>query len=332
MKFFEFTKLPVIDCHVHFHLPDQPTAEEFQKKGDLMIKIIKEGTLSKIYLSGAKAGLHLKEKHPNMFYAGGSVPWSGWTQKLPKVNWSNYISSLIQMGYDGVGEMGSKPVLRTKHKPLNGNYYLGFWKACESLDFPVLCHVADPEEFWDKNLIPEWAKNRGWTYYKENYPTKEELYNEIECVLKVHPNLRIVLAHFYFMSANLERASSFLELYKNANFDLSLGIELMYNISRRRDDWRDFFIKHQDRIFFGTDIGTWHTFDNAISRIWLVRNFLESAEEFYVPTESNNLLTRYKKPFIGLKLPKSVLKKIYNENFQRLWGKKNNKISFNNRI
>jgi predicted TIM-barrel fold metal-dependent hydrolase len=326
MEFFEFRKLPVIDCHVHFHPSAQATDEEIQMMCGFMMNLIKKGSLSKIYLSGAEAGLYLKTKHPNLFYAGGSVPWSGWTQRLPDVNWSNYINSLIQMGYDGVGEMGSKPVQRTKHKPLDGHYYWDFWKACETLAFPVLCHVADPEEFWDKNRIPNWAKKRGWSYYKKDYPTKEELYNELECVLSAYPNLRIVLAHFYFMSADLERASDFLELYKNVNFDLSLGIELMYNISRRRDDWRDFFIKHQDRIFFGTDIGTWHTFDEAISRIWLVRNFLESNEEFFAPPASNNFLTRYKKPFIGLKLPESVLGKIYSQNFQRLWGKKTRKI------
>jgi len=230
------------------------------------------------------------------------------------------------MGYDGVGEMGSKPVQRNKHKPLDGNYYRGFWEACESLAFPVLCHVADPEEFWDKNLAPDWAKKRGWIYYQGDYPTKEELYGEVDNVLNARPNLKIVLAHFYFMSADLERAIDFLDRHKNANFDLSLGVELMYNISRRKDDWRDFFIRHQDRILFGTDIGTWHTFDNAIGRIWLVRNFLESDEEFFTPPTANNLLTRYTKPFMGLKLPESALKKIYSQNFQRLWGKKARKV------
>jgi len=96
----------------------------------------------------------------------------------------------------------------------------------------------------------------------------------------------------------------------------------MYNISRRRDDWRGFFVKHHDRILFGTDIGTWQTFRNAIGRVWLVRNFLESDEEFFTPPDANMLLTRYKKPFIGLNLPELVLKKIYAENFQRLWGEK----------
>lgn len=326
MKFSEFAELPVIDCHVHFRPSAQATGEELEKLGEFIMDIVKKGTLSQIYLSGAEAGLHLKAKHPDLFYAGGSVPWTGWTSRMPDVDWHDYVTSLIESGYDGVGEMGSKPVPRDRHKPLDGNYYEAFWETCESLGFPVLCHVADPEEFWDESLAPDWAKKRGWVYYMGDYPAKEELYTEMENILDAHPDLKIVLAHFYFMSADLERASDFLDRHRNANFDLSLGIELMYNISRRRDDWKEFFIKRQDRILFGTDIGTWHTFQSAIDRIWLVRNFLESDEEFFTTPSANSLLTRYKEPFIGLNLPKNALRKICAENFQRIWGKKPRKV------
>lgn len=330
MKFFDFKDFPVIDCHVHFGNFGsgrvQLTNNELKKLSEFMVEIIKKGNLSQMYVTGCEAGLYLKVRYPDLFYSGGFAPWSGETAALPNVNWKSYVSSLIDLGFDGIGEMGSKPVLRSKHAPLDGDYYKGFWEACESLDFPVLCHVADPEEFWNEKLAPDWAKKQGWVYYLEDYPTKEELYNEMENVLDAHPNLKVVLCHFYFMSADLERASSFLDRYKNANFDLTLGIELMYNISRRRDDWRDFFIKYQDRIFFGTDIATWQTIQESIDRIWLIRNFLESDEEFFTPPTADKLLTRYEKPFIGLNLPEGVLRKIYAENFQRLWGKKPKKV------
>lgn len=85
-------------------------------------------------------------------------------------------------------------------------------------------------------MAPDWAKKQRWVYYLDDYPTKEELYTETENVLDGHPDLKIVLCHFYFMPADLEEASKFLETYRNANFDLTLGIELMYNISSKRDD------------------------------------------------------------------------------------------------
>ena len=102
---------------------------------------------------------------------------------------------------------------------------------------------------------------------------------------------------------------------------------MIYNISRRRDEWREFFIKHQDRIFFGTDIATWQTIQEAVARIWLVRKFLESDEKFFTPNTADELLTRYEEPFVGLNLPEEVLRKIYAENFVRLWGEKPKKVN-----
>ncbi|MCW4020805.1 MAG: amidohydrolase family protein [Candidatus Bathyarchaeota archaeon] len=331
VKFSEFADLPVIDCHVHFSSFDSGgvpmTGGKLRQMGEFIVEVIEKGMLSQMYVSGRDAGLYLKVKYPGLFYAGGFVPWSGRTVALPSVEWKSYVASLFGLGFEGIGEMGNKPAVRSSHQPLDGDYYRGFWNACEELGFPVLCHVADPEEFWDENLAPDWAKQRRWVYYLDDYPLKEELYGEMENVLDAHPNLKIVLAHFYFLSADLERAAEVLGRYKHANFDLTLGIELMYNISHRRDDWRDFFIKHQDRIFFGTDIATWQTVQQAIDRIWLIRNFLESDEEFFTPSTADNLLTRYEEPFIGLNLPEGALKKIYAENFQRLWGNEPEKVN-----
>jgi len=329
MQLSEFADLPVIDCHVHFGnfgLGGTQAFVELKILSEFITKVIQKGRLSQMYITGNETGLYLKAKYPDLFYAGGFAPWSGETGKLPKVDWRSYIDSLINVGFDGIGEMGSKPVPRKKHVPLDSDYYKGFWESCESSGLPVLCHIADPEEFWDEKLAPDWAKKQGWVYYLGDYPSKQELYKEMENVLNSHPNLKVVLCHFHFMSGDLERASEFLTRYRNANFDLTLGIELMYNISRRRDDWRGFFIRHQDQIFFGTDIATWQTIQESIDRIWLIRNFLESDVEFFTPPTADKLLTRYKEPYIGLKLPTSVLKKIYAENFQRLWGKEPRKI------
>ena len=49
--------------------------------------------------------------------------------------------------------------------------------------------------------------------------------------------------------------------------------------------------------------------------------FLESDEEFYTPASADDLLTRYREPYVGLRLPRTSLEKIYATNFRRLWGK-----------
>ena len=323
MEFSEFADLPVIDCHAHFKRGVK-SLEELVSEGETLIEVIRRGRLRQIYITGEYAGLYLKVKYPGLFYAGGRVPapYVDGIGRNPVKDWDRYIDELIEVGFDGIGELVSKPAERSRRIPLNSQYYEGFWDKCESAGYAVLCHVADPEEFWDERLIPEWAREKGWGYYHGDFPSKEELYAEMHQILDEHPRLKIVLCHFYFISADLEKAEGFLNQYKNANLDLALGVELMYNISRRRDDWRSFFIKHQDRILFGTDIGVSQTLQEHLDRVWLLRNFLESDEEFYTPETADPLLTRYREPYVGLNLPRHVLWKIYAGNFMRLWGEK----------
>ena len=329
LDFTKFNKYSLIDCHVHlWMLRNSITPESIQRQGMALTETITHGGLEGMYIFSRNdpSAVTIKQQAPDLFYAGGYVPWSGDTASFKVPDWDRYIESLIAQGYDGVGEMGSKTVLRSKHTPLDSDYYKEFWSACETQGFPVLCHIGDVEDFWYEEKTPKWAKDRNWGYYNGDYPSLDELYGEIMNVLGDHPNLKITLCHFLFMSPELEKAETFLTDYPNANLDLSLGVELIYNISRRRDEYREFFKKHDHRILFGTDMGMSTTLPQHLARIWLIRNFLESDEEFYTVPEADELLTRYEEPYIGLNLPKSCLEKIYSENFKRLWGEKPRKM------
>ena len=315
----------VIDCHVHTWMLRKGLDEgNIHGQAEALVEIIEKGRLEAIYAfdSLSHLPLYLKARHPGLFYAGGYAPWTGRTDQMPDPDWATYIPRLMELGYDGIGEMGSKPATRDVHIPLDSPYYRGFWEACEEHRFPVLCHIGDVEDFWHEETTPAWAKERGWGYYRGNYTSLEELYAEIENVLDHHPELPVALCHFLFLSPHLERAEEFLEAYPNACLDLSLGVELMYNISRRRDDYREFFIHHDTRILFGTDIGMSTTLPQHLARITMIRRFLETDDEFHTPGSADDLLTRYELPFVGLDLPLPSLERIYSGNFRHLWGNK----------
>ncbi len=326
----EFRELPIIDCHAHTWMLRRTLDREIlRRQGEALSEIASRGNLDKIYAfnSGSHAPLYLKAAHPDLLYAGGYAPWSGHTDHLPDPDWEAHVSTLIDLGYDGIGEMGSKPAPRDVQVPLDSSYYEGFWEACEEHWFPVLCHIGDVEDFWHEETTPAWAKERGWGYWKGDYPALDELYAEIEGVLNAHPGLPIALCHFLFLSPHLERAEQFLDTYPNACLDLSLGVELMYNISRCRDEYREFFIRHDDRILFGTDIGMSTTLPQHLARITMLRRFLETGDEFHTPDSADDLLTRYELPYVGLDLPRRSLEKIYAGNFRRLWGEEPRQVN-----
>ncbi len=233
------------------------------------------------------------------------------------------VDLLLDMGVDGIKMLEGKATTRQwLNISVDSDYFADYFVKAQDTRIPILWHVNDPEEFWDPDRIPVWAAERNWGY-DETDVQKEEQYTEIDNVLQRYPELNIIFAHFYFLSADLPRAAAFLDKHPNVNFDLALGIEYLYNMSDTRDAARDFFIKYADRIVFGTDIISElaDTPEKAQARAGLITRWLETAEEYHVPDEADFLLGDPEDGLIrGLNLPDEVLQKIYKTNYERITG------------
>lgn len=136
----------------------------------------------------------------------------------------------------------------------------------------------------------------------------------------------MIFAHFYSLSADLPSLARLLDKYPYVNLDIVPGTEMFLNFSKNPEKTRGFFIKYQDRIVFGDDTAIREK-AGAIARkaitekIFFIRNFLETDEEFLMPEGDENFL-RIEGRIQGIKLPESVLKKIYFQNFLSIVGEK----------
>jgi hypothetical protein len=222
------------------------------------------------------------------------------------------------MGLDGIKMIEGKPTSRQRMDvPVTDPYYAEYWAHVEELGVPIVWHVNDPEEFWDPEQLPAWARERGWGYGPEDV-AKEQLYDEVEEVLARYPELNVTFAHFYFLSADLERAGRFFEAHPTVRFDLAPGIEMLYNMSRDVDASQAFFTQYADRIVFGTDLFSRLTVEEGRARAGIVFRWLESEDVFRVPDEADFLLGPPEDGLIhGMALPDEVLKRIYHDNFVR---------------
>jgi predicted TIM-barrel fold metal-dependent hydrolase len=214
-----------------------------------------------------------------------------------------------------------KPTSRQRMDvPVTDAYFADFWAKVEELGTPIVWHVNDPEEFWDPERLPSWAKERKWGYGPEDVQ-KEQLYAEVDEVLARHPRLRIIFAHFYFLSADLPRAIRFLDAHPTVSFDVTPGIEMLYNLSRDPEASRAFFCEYSDRIVFGTDLSSNLTVEEGRFRAGIIYRWLESEDTFHIPRGVDFLLGAPEDGVIrGMSLPKDVLSRIYAGNFERLAG------------
>ena len=330
---FRFADIPVVDGHIHFTDVDQ--MDEILRIRDT-VPMTKVNLLSVPHpemVNQNPALMAFKARYPDITYLSGGLDYTqvaaeDWSTVDPTAmseNLGHQIGTLRTIGFDGLKLIESKPTARKWIPiPLDAPHYEGMWAALESLAMPVLWHVADPEEFWDGDLAPSWAKEHGWFYGDGTFPTKEALYQEVENVLARHPGLKVIFAHFYFLSADLERAGHFFDAHPNVCFDLTPGNEMISDFTRDYDAARDFFLRYQDRLVYGTDIATWGLaredgMAHALGTAWAVRMYLET-EGVFQPPEA---LAHWREPdldgFRGFALDRNVLEKIYCTNFERLY-------------
>lgn len=322
MDISELVSLPIIDCHCHirdrFDAIDSMLHDE-RAAGIDQINIVVTSFPGRPNLN--PQGLYAKAKYPHDVFLFPGLDYSALAGNIdPRLTYplADQVNRFAALGADGVKMLNGKPNYRKASGiALDSVIYEHYFARIEETGVPVLWHVNDPEEFWNPEEAPEWAKGPGWLY-DDTFPSKESIYQECDRVLNRHPNLNIIFAHFYFLSDDLPRAAEFLDSHPNVNFDLAPGIEMLHNFTKGLEAAREFFLKYQDRICFGTDFSP----GGRPSRLWVVRNFLESDEEFHVPTDEVLFWPDHRNTIRGIALSQDALRKIYADNFRRIVSSK----------
>lgn len=325
--------LPILDSHIHFGHPDFMPG---------LIGILDQNRVGKFNivctphrtrLSLVPDALLVKSFHPRRTYVFGGLDISPLFMSPDSCGamFADYAETLSKMGCDGIKMIEGKPDMRKMLPipPFDSPAWEPYWQKLEKSSMPLVWHVNDPEEFWDPQRVPEWARAQGWFYGDGTFINNEIQYAEVLHVLERHPNLKVIFAHFYFLSAQLPRLADLLERFSNMCVDLTPGIEMYHNFAGNLQATREFFLKYQERILFGTDIGAkalLSTPEMGIEpgesslRIELVRRFLETDGGFRLESAGGFLFGKFDGAFQGLGLPEDALRKIYGLNFERLAG------------
>ena len=327
-----FKPFKIIDSHIHF--PHYAFAEP-------LVSILAEAGVEKLAVvctpdekrfSLLPDALYLKGCYPGRVYLFVGLDISPLLMTLDNAGetFARYVDVLAGLGADGIKMLEGKAEMR-KRLPIpdfDGPVYAPYWEKLAERQMPLIFHVNDPEEFWDEKKIPSWAREMGWYYGDGTYIDNEAQYRQVLNVLDRHPDLKVIFAHFFFLSAQLERLADYLDRYPNMHVDLTPGIEMYFNFAVHPQKTRDFFIKYQDRIVYGTDIGAQALLadtgvgieaEESLARIEVVRGFLEKEGPFQL-THEGFLFGGPQARFLGIHLPDQVLEKIYHQNFERFAG------------
>ena len=312
--------MKIAEAHIHAYGGDIKKAYSFfdllSKKGVKKIAIQATTLHSQMEHNTENVyALALKDTYKKAdIYAFGSFYDVGIFSDIP---YDVQLKKLLDAGCDGIKFLNMKPNIRKKiGKGINDASYDKALSIMEKEGVPVVLHSKDPKCFWHKDQMLLEHVKRGWCYDQEGFLTYEELHRDTLEMIDKHPDLKVILAHFFFVSDDLKEAERILSKYPNVYFDITPNPEMFTHFSACIDAWQEFFIKYQDRIIFGTDADESINMENTDDVYNLVLSALtHDKSEFdlfcYTPMRIR-----------GLDLPKETLEKILYKNFDKLTNNK----------
>ncbi len=204
------------------------------------------------------------------------------------------------------------------------------WRRAGEVGAIVAWHVADPVAFFkpvdEKNeRYGELSMAPEWSFHGKDYPSHEELLAQRDKVLRSFPKTIFLGIHLANHPEDLDYVDRLLDSCPNLFVDVAARLGEIGRHEAAKT--RKFFIKHQDRILFGSDLivtprgmqlGSVSeeppTFKDALKFYADHRRFFETADRNIPhPTPSQGPWT-----INAINLPRDVLGKLYQTNAEKL--------------
>lgn len=190
-----------------------------------------------------------------------------------------------------------------------------------SRHLPITGHLGEPRNCWlplDKMTVrgdsSYFAENPQYhMFLHPDYPSYEDQINARDHMLEKHPDLVFIGCHLGSLEWNVDELAKRLDKFPNMAVDMAARIcHLQYQSARDRNKIRDFCIKYQDRLLYGTDLSDLGSGSNQELSDQIHKTWFEDWK--YFATADKMTSSSFKGEFQGLKLPREVVRKIFSEN------------------
>src|ERR1700685_3110631 len=191
------------------------------------------------------------------------------------------------------------------------------YRAIIADDKTLVAHVAEPSSCWQ----PPNPKSPDYDYYKENpqwymylhpdHPRKEVILAARDHLLAENPKLRVVGAHLGSMETDVDEIAKRFDRYPNFAVDTAARME--YLMLAPREKVRNFLIKYQDRVLYGTDL----EFLNGEATPDALKDWQETYARDWKFLATDQALQLRGRSIEGLNLPEPVLRRIFHDNAVR---------------
>jgi hypothetical protein len=189
---------------------------------------------------------------------------------------------------------------------------------------PLIAHLGEPKNCWLP--IEQMTVKNDRSYFRDHpqyhmylhseMPSYEEQIAARDSILVRYPKLPFIGCHLGSLEYDVDELARRFDKYPNFAVDLAARIcHLQYQARHNWQKVQDFCIKYQDRLLYGTDLSEEPSANpdelkKHVHSVW-------QKDWIFFTSDSTMSTWEVEGNFRGLKLPKSVINKIYRENAVR---------------
>lgn len=323
----DFSSVSKIDAHMHLNTDRTAFEEQTLKDNFRLITLNVDHSDSTAVKEQLKYAISATQKFPGkVFYAATFYfDTAGWE----KDDWSNkVITQLRENISNGAVSVKFWKNIGMTVTDKKGNFIMvdnpkldPVIKFIISNNLPITGHLGEPKNCWlplDKMTVKGdssyFAQNPQYhMFLHPEYPSYEAQIDARDHMLEKHPDLKFIGCHLGSLEWNVDELAKRLDKFPDMAVDMAERIcHLQYQSMTNRKKIRDFCIKYQGQLIYGTDLS-----DNGSTDAKKLTEHIHDtwvADWRYFTTNSKMTTNAFAGTFEGLQLPKEVVNKIFSEN------------------
>lgn len=323
----DYLSVAKVDAHMHLTTDRTIFEEQAVKENFRLITINVDHGDSAEVKEQLKDAIAATRKFPGrIFYAATfHFDTTGWE----KDDWSNKVISQLQenISYGAVSVKIWKNIGMTVTDK-NGNFIMVDNPKLDPVinfivgkNLPITGHLGEPKDCWlpfDKMAVrSDSSYYAGHPQYHmflhSEYPSYEAQIDARDHMLEKHTDLMFTGCHLGSLEWSVDELAKRLDRFPNMAVDMAERIvHLQYQSLKDYDKVRDFCIKYQGRLLYGTDMSD----HGEMEAGKLIEHIHDTwAEDWkYFTTDNKMTSNSFNGTFNGLKLPKEAVNKIFSEN------------------
>lgn len=326
----DFARVPKFDAHVHANTMQPAFLEQARADGFELLSINVDYPDFPAIADQRRAVLALVQADPARLhwattFAMDGFGTPGWASRVERdiddavaqgavavKIWKNV--GMLEKHADGTLVMLDDPALAPVAEHIRG------------LGVALVGHQGEPHNCWlpleqmTTDNDREYFRNHPQyhMYLHPEQPSYEDQMATRDRFVAAHPGLRFVGAHMASLEYDVDRLGAFLDRFPDATVDLAARMsQVQYQSVRDHARVRDFFIRYQDRILYGTDLtqdptGDPAEFGASAHATWL-------SDWRYLATGESQRVDMIDADVPGLALPREVIDKVYFRNARRVF-------------